>query len=155
MNRMFLFVVMGLLGVLAHADDSGLIQVGEAALIERTTILSGPETSSWIQAGLQERGYAIRFVQAVEEGLKHYQASPQYLRVIVFDPPTTNMPVGVAGDQLHVFVPLRVAVAAAPQGARVSSMSYGKVASALPEEAAQVMLGWHEDIVSVMTSLPD
>lgn len=136
----------------SSADDRG---VNATALLEMTTSMAVLDASSLVQAGLQEKGFRIRFIQPVEKGLKKYQENPGYLRVIVFDPPASDVPAGSAGDELHVFIPLRVAVIEMPgEGSKVSSMPYSAVANTLSEEAKRVMSRWGADIAEVIEGLP-
>lgn len=124
-------------------------------LIERTSSLAVLEVSSLVQAGLQEKGFTVRFVQPIDKGLKKYQDKPGYLRVIVFDPPSAGIPVGAAGDELHVFVPLRIAIIQIGQGSKVSVLPYADLAGSLSTEAGVVMQHWGEQIAAVIGGVPE
>lgn len=160
MNKVILILIAAWLSCAqVYASDSAIqpesTKTNSIALIEVETSLTALEASSLIQAGLQEKGFQIRFIQPVEKGLKKYQKDPGYLRVILFDPQTSDLPAGETGDELHVFVPLRVAVIETPEGSKVSSMPYAAVANTLSGEAQQVMSRWGGDIVDVIEGLPE
>ena len=124
-------------------------------IISTQTTLGPIEASSLIQAELQAQGFSVRFVQPVDKGLKKYNKQQEYLRIIVFDPPAEDIPGGAAGDALHAFIPLRIAVTRHANATEVSALPYAQVAQSLPVEAQVAMQRWGEVVRDIIEGLPD
>jgi uncharacterized protein (DUF302 family) len=124
-------------------------------VISTQTTLGPIEASSLIQAELQAQGFSVRFVQPVDKGLKKYNKQQEYLRIIVFDPPAEDIPDGAAGDALHAFIPLRIAITGQANGTEVSALPYAQVAQSLPVGAQAAMQRWGEVVRDIIEGLPD
>ncbi|MGB1111091.1 MAG: hypothetical protein ACPG4N_12095 [Gammaproteobacteria bacterium] len=114
---------------------------------------SAGEVSAYLQSELQSRGFQVQFVQPIDKGLTAHGDHQPYFRVIIFNPPAEDIPKGEAGDALHAFLPLRIAVAETAEGTRASVLPYARLAESLEPEAAEALRTWAHQLEQTLAEM--